>query len=380
MKVEYEIPLKKHAMRTTKCRVCGTPFEYNGRGRPGTLCATHKQQGADHGVTCSVTEPGPCTRPAIVLYPGKVTDPDAPYRPLCKVHQTRLSRTGSVGTKAIRKVSTPEELAVIDRALWDICRRQQPLSVRAAYYRLESTTRLIGKEDEDYNLVQRRILIMRRGLSPTGLAIPGHWITDGTRSLLHPHGVFGDLGDFLGERAYKRDIWTDQPSVVVVLTEKDAITGTLQTVIDQYHLRYGVHRGQSSESFCWRLGQYAGGDDRPLHILQFGDHDKAGIDAWNSIQDKVTRFTRDVNPEVEVTYERLAITPEQLATVQTRDPKVKGDPERCAEVDAIEPTELRRMLAARVDELLDPDILEQTREQEADDLGVLDELIEQYEA
>jgi hypothetical protein len=158
------------------------------------------------------------------------------------------------------------------------------------YYRCVSAG-AAEKTEDGYRLVQRQLLKLRRDGRVSYADI-----TDGTRWVTRP-ATWNSLDQMLEDAAasYRRALWHDQDVDVQVFTEKDAISGVILSVTEQYDVPLGVLRGYSSESFAWSVAQsvMAGSADDPCrdtYLYRLGDHDPSGVDAWRAFTARVTGF------------------------------------------------------------------------------------------
>jgi hypothetical protein len=96
-----------------------------------------------------------------------------------------------------------------------------------------------------------------------------------------------------------------------------------------------IARGFASESFLWSTANTIRGQ---AMIYQLGDHDPSGLAAWKHVQTKLREFA----PDVEIIFERIAVTEQQIAAynLPTRptkitDSRAKSFVGESVEVDAI---------------------------------------------
>jgi hypothetical protein len=277
------------------------------------------------------------------------------------------------GTSALngrRHRRTNAELEEVDDAIWQIARADRPVTVRGLFYRV-MTLGLVPKSDQGYSVVQRRALKMRRiGQLPYG------WITDGSRLRLKPKSwstVRAALENTA--RMYRRDLWIDQGVHVEVWTEKDAIRGVVYPITAEYDVPLMIARGFSSDTFLYETAEDINNEDRPAVIYQLGDHDPSGVAAWEDIQRKLRDF---VNPRIDLTFERIAVTPEQindldLPTRPTKqsDSRARNFDGESVEVDAIPSPTLRSLVRDAIEQWIDPEELRVTRIAEASEREVL---------
>jgi hypothetical protein len=122
-----------------------------------------------------------------------------------------------------------------------------------------------------------------------------------------------------------------------------------------------ISRGFSSETFLYETAEDINDEGNDAVIYQLGDHDPSGVAAWEDIQRKLRAF---VDSDIELTFERIAVTPEQIVEMNlptrptkqsdTRAAKFKGD---SVEVDAIPSPALRGLLRSAIESHIDPDAL-----------------------
>ena len=101
-------------------------------------------------------------------------------------------------------------------------------------------------------------------------------------------------------------------------------------------------RGYASESFAHAMAEairYALHGGKQIHIYQLGDHDPSGVDAWRDFREKVTAFLGQLaeptydevgNQWEPVVFERLAVTEQQITSMQLPTRPTKGTDTRSA--------------------------------------------------
>lgn len=266
------------------------------------------------------------------------------------------------------------QLDVIHDAVYESLKDEHPATLRGTFYRVMSAG-AVEKSEAGYKLVGREVLKMRRA----GL-LPYSWITDGTRYIIKPD-TWTDLDEMLSDAraSYRRALWHQQLVEVHIFTEKDAIVGVISSVTSAWDVPVGVMRGYASESFCYEVGARARGGWKPTFFYQLGDHDPSGVDAWRVFEDRVRGFA----PDAALTFERIAVTPEQIDTLQlpTRPTKRTdsratgfGDA-RSVEVDAIPANVLRGIVRDAITRHIDQEILELTRRVEQEEREVLSRIV-----
>jgi hypothetical protein len=289
----------------------------------------------------------------------------------------------------------------VDDAIIQAVTAEHPVTLRGVFYRVVSAG-AVEKTEKGYDLIGRELLKLRRA----GV-VPYDWITDGTRWISKPDS-YSDLDQMLEDAAasYRRALWRDQQVEVQVYSEKDAISGVVLPVTEQWDVPLGIVRGYSSETFAWSVAQSilaAGQRGRDTYVYQLGDHDPSGVDAWRAFRKAVCGFLleeyRDLHRRIngraagpgldglwadddgesactfvaadEVAtahFERLAVTEMQIydlglptrPTKQT-DTRARGFAGGSVEVDAIAPTVLRQIVSDAITQHIDQHALRITR-------------------
>lgn len=274
-----------------------------------------------------------------------------------------MSRKG-LAPNARRRLTNAERDALRE-VIAEIADAEQPITVRGLFYRVMSRG-LVPKTEAGYRTVQGETLRMRRrGDLPYG------WITDGSRRRLRLRAYSG-LDQVLNEtaRLYRRRLWDDQDVYIEVWTEKDAITGVVQPVTLQYDVPLVVAKGYASETFLWEAAEEIMEVDKPTFIYQLGDHDRDGVQAFDTIAAKLRDF---VPGEIPITFERIAVTPNQIDELglPTRPDKTDSGFGDCVEVDAIDSITLRALVTESIERHIDQDALRITEIAEDSEREVL---------
>jgi hypothetical protein len=157
---------------------------------------------------------------------------------------------------------------------------------------------------------------------------------------------------------------------VEVWAEKDAIRGVVSPVTARYDVPLMISRGYSSETFLYETAEDINDDGKPAVIYQLGDHDRDGVRAWNAIQRKLREFVDD---DIDLTFERIAVTPEQIEEYElpTRPDKTDSGFGPCVEVDAIPSSALRQLVTDAIETWIDRHELRLTKIAERSEREVL---------
>jgi hypothetical protein len=241
----------------------------------------------------------------------------------------------------------------------------QPITLRGLFYRAVSAGLYPNTSDNFYDQAGRIVLRLRRA----GV-VPFDWIIDSTRRRLKPSS-WPRLRDFIEAvtESYRLDFWRKQRHHVEVFVEKDAMAGVIEPVTEEYDVNLNVVRGDSSETFLYNIAEEWKKIEKPIHVYYLGDHDPAGLRIEASLKSKLSGFV-----EKGFDWQRLAITPEDFANAELLGFNVKrnGAPgswkpyideygDRCVEVDAIPPDEIRQRVQGAIESHIDQRVWKRSR-------------------
>lgn len=246
--------------------------------------------------------------------------------------------------------------AELDRrrvALYTIVSEMEPMTVRQVFY--QATVRnIVDKTESSYNKVQTDLAWMRRA----GL-MPYDWITDHTRYQRKPR-TFNGIEQALQNTAelYRKALWSEVGAYVEIWIEKDALAGVVFPITSAYDVPLMSARGYASLSFLYGAADYIKSLGLPTHIYHFGDHDPSGVDAGEKIEDTL----REMAPDADITFERVAVTREQIYAwdLPSRETKVSDSRAKnfvgdSVELDAIPPDTLRDLVESTIQRHLPPE-------------------------
>lgn len=240
-------------------------------------------------------------------------------------------------------------------ALLDIVAQVQPATVRQVFYQA-TVAGLVDKSEAGYGRVQRDLVLLRR----CGALAYGA-ITDNTRWQRKPR-TFNGIQEALEAtaRLYRKALWADASDYVEIWLEKDALAGAVYPVTSAYDVPLMVTRGYSSLSFLHGAAEEIAERGAATFIYHLGDFDPSGVDAGEKIEETL----RELAPDADITFERLAVTPEQIAAwslptrpTKTSDSRAKGFGPVSVELDAIPPDRLRDLVEDAIRRHLPPEQL-----------------------
>jgi hypothetical protein len=282
--------------------------------------------------------------------------------------------TESYGPSTVkRRRRSNTELEAVDEAIFEAVRDEHPVTLRGVFYRVVSVG-AVDKSEAGYRLVGRQLLKLRRAK-----VIPYAWITDGTRLIRKPPS-WSDIDEMLDDAAasYRRALWHGQDVEVLVLSEKDAISGVIYPITASWDVELGIVRGYSSETFAYSVAESIAATEKTTFVYQLGDHDPSGVDAWRSFEEKVRGFV----PDADAVFERLAVTPEQIHTLnlptrptKSTDTRSRGFTGESVEVDAIPAPVLRQIVEDAITQHINPSALDLTYRVEQQERNLLTAIV-----
>jgi hypothetical protein len=274
---------------------------------------------------------------------------------------------------------TAAALDVLDDAIETAVEQDSPVTLRGVFYRVVSAGG-VDKSEAGYRAIGRQLIKLRRSGR-----VPYSSITDGTRLIQKPES-WTAADEMLADAAasYRRSLWHSQDAEVIVMSEKDAISGVVYPVTAAWDVELGITRGYSSETFTHSVAETIIDNywqrSKTTYVYQLGDHDPSGVDAWRDFRAKVVEFVSPHALDVDeaVRFERLAVTPEQIVelALPTRptkrtDTRSSGFEGESVEVDAIPARILRQIVETAISKHVDPAKLAITQQIEDEERDLL---------
>jgi len=234
-------------------------------------------------------------------------------------------------------------MEIIRAGLHDILAEQHPATVRGVFYQAVGRGLVRKTEGEYKSTVGRLLTEMRRDGT-----IPYRWLSDNTRWQRKPR-TFSSLDAMLEEtsRFYRRALWDEQDAYVEVWLEKDALSSVVYDVTANYDAPLMVTKGYSSLSFLHGAAEVVADVTKPIFIYYLGDLDPSGVDMPRFVEAELRRMA----PEVDITFERLAVLPHQIEELSlptrptkpsdSRSKKFSGE---SVEVDSVPAPVLRQIV------------------------------------
>lgn len=261
------------------------------------------------------------------------------------------------------------------------------LTVRQIYYRLISPpyqlfpntiqnykgmdsilTRAREKEDVDWRRIEDR----------ARTTIGGDHGYDG------PIEYVGTIGQMITERYYSKKMWDNQPIMLEVWVEKDALSSLFEQVLSRFNVLVFPSRGYSSftkvmEAIEDRFSEV----DKPITILHFTDHDPSGLNMTEDLQKRIEKYSRGSDIEVRRVMlatdqvRKYGLAPNPTKKADSRSPSyVAQYGDECWELDAVDPTELQNLVRGFVEAEIDAEKWNETVEEIKEDKANIKNAIE----
>jgi len=267
-------------------------------------------------------------------------------------------------TRSIRRRRrTAGEIEVVRKAIFEVLSEQHPATCRGLFYALV-TRGVVGKTETEYKKTVVRLAseMRRAGHLPFG------WLADNTRWMRKPTS-WHSLEEALEQTAqnYRRALWPEQDAYVEVWLEKDALSGVIYGVTQDWDVPLMVTRGYASLSFLHSAAEQISRAQKPVFLYYLGDYDPSGVD----IPLRVERDLRELAPGADLTFTRLAVNPEQIDSMRlptrptkTTDPRAIRFVGESVEVDAIPAPVLRQLVRQAIASHVDRQRLESVEAEE----------------
>lgn len=256
-----------------------------------------------------------------------------------------------------------DTLAVINQAntiIADYQRQGFKLTLRQLYYQFVARALIPNKQTE----YKRLGSIIDNGRQ-AGL-IDWDAIEDRTRNL-ERLSVWSSPEQILRAVAeqYREDWWKGQDFYPEVWIEKDALTGVIEPVCEEFQVPYFACRGYVSQSEMYaaaqRLKGKARGGRSPV-IFHLGDHDPSGMHMTVDNGERLDLFMRGMGVEVV----RLALNMAQVEEYSPPPNPAKETDSRFEsyaaehgdeswELDALDPSVIDTLIRDALEERIDPD-------------------------
>ena len=278
-----------------------------------------------------------------------------------------------------RNRSTKAEMDGLRERIVRIAFASHPLSVRNLFYQLlsdDGSGATVDKSEAAYQKVGRLKTLLCRDRS-----IPWHYFSDSSR-VSYDNDGFEGLGDitFLDRVAnlYRRDYWDATGIYPQLWVESRSLSPTLAGTARDLGISLYPSGGMSSDTFVYGAAVEAvyTGRER-MAVVYVGDYDPAGLQIAETLETKLiehldyaAEYYKTDAPTL--TFERVAITPQQIADhglptkpVKSTQSRKRYDIDQTVEAEAMAPATLREIVAAAFEPLVDQRQMMMLRQVEA---------------
>lgn len=238
-------------------------------------------------------------------------------------------------------------------AITEIVREYDRMTIRQLYYQLVSRGS-IEKTEAAY----RRVCDISGQMRIAG-TLPYGKIADGNRQRRHV-AQWGGPAELLEVATvqYRKDRWEQQGWHVEVWCEKDALSGVLLPVCEQWGVTYVATRGNPSMTLIYESAMFMAALPQPTLIVYVGDHDASGRGISDRLEAQFAQHTEGV------AVTRVALNPDQIREYRlpTR-PSKQTDSQHAkfaaafgdasVEVDALPPDVLTEIVAGEIIGMID---------------------------
>lgn len=201
-----------------------------------------------------------------------------------------------------KKYRKPNERTLL---LWDailqVMDEYDRMSVRQLFYQMVSRG-YVDKTEQAYKRVADASVQMRlAGRLPYRKIVDGH--RERRKTFAH-----NGLSQALEAAAdlYRRNYWINQPRHIEVWSEKDALSGIIHPICDEFGVTYVASRGFPSLTIRYQSAQDFKRLGKPVTIFYFGDHDASGRKISDNLEEELRQHGADV------TVLRMALEPQQI--------------------------------------------------------------------
>lgn len=266
-----------------------------------------------------------------------------------------------------------DRLNTINNIIEEYQKAGYTLTLRQLYYQLVSRD-IIPNTKKEYDKLSRLVKNGRMaGLIDWGM------IEDRVRVPYIPWSA-DSASDAIKSIAwqFRVDRQAEQGNYIEVWSEKDALSGILQQVTNEYHVHLMINRGYSS---CSAMREAylrvceAINNEQKVTILYLGDHDPSGLDMVRDIRNRLGEFGIIGDLSGYLNVKHIALTTEQVYEYQppenyakVNDPRAKNYISKFGrkswEVDALNPQILTKLLKTEIEGVIDMNLFKNTMAKE----------------
>lgn len=255
--------------------------------------------------------------------------------------------------RAALSARNKELLEIINDIIEEYVNQGYRLTLRQLYYQLVSRD-IIPNKDTEYKKIGH---LLKEGRM-SGI-VDWDAIEDRLRVPQRPYWAL-NLKDAINDTIsqYRLDRQNEQPYNLLVIVEKDALSGVLRPITNKYMIPLLVNRGYGSCTVMHDLYDRFQIDYRPGKILYLGDHDPSGIDMIRDIRERIEEFGYyiDIEP-IALTYSQVESYTPPPNPAKIKDPRAKNYISQFGgvswEVDALTPDTLSKILQKSIESNMD---------------------------
>lgn len=253
---------------------------------------------------------------------------------------------------------TPRSQALLDRvkAVFKEYRDHLPLTLRQVFYRLvaawsyDKTEQAYSRLGEMLNRARRAGLVPFEALRDDGFTLRRPFFRESAEELVE--GWLQSIDHLTFDRQ------RGQPTRLLIAVEAAGMLPQVERVARPYGIAVASSGGFDSVSAKHRMAELL--DEWPAaEVLHIGDHDPSGVHVFANLADDVQAMLDDLGSGAQVTFTRLAVTPEQIVDLRlpTAPPKATdrrsfaGD--QTVQAEAIPPDVLADLVRGAIYERID---------------------------
>jgi hypothetical protein len=243
-----------------------------------------------------------------------------------------------------------------------------PLTIRQVHYRLVGAYGVDKTELAYKRLVEHANRARRAGMIPfltirdDGVVFNEPLAWDSPRELIET---------FLhNAETFRLDRQTGQSQWLVVALEAGGMVPQIERITDPFGIPVASGGGFDSLTSKHELAVRFGERPIKVEVLHIGDYDPSGVHVFTSLMEDVQALVRDLGKNTEITFTRLAVTPEQIDALRlpTAPPKEKDrrkfDDTRTVQAEAIPPDVLAQIVRDAINSRIDQAVLDEVLDHE----------------
>lgn len=241
----------------------------------------------------------------------------------------------------------------LEQVIVEIVAERHPITVRGVCYALFTRGLIESMATNETGRISR----VMTGMRETG-ELDWTLIVDGSRSVDRV-SVWRNPSEIIQSAVigYRRDYWQDQPTLVEVWSEKSTVQGVLAPVLREFGVTFRVMKGFGSFTAVRQaaVDSLDIPSDRDAIALYIGDRDPSGL--YMSEVDLPNRLSRYGSAWQ---FKRIAVLESDTETLPSFDAGTKSGDVRhgwyvsqygnkCWELDAIDPNDLRQRVREQIE-------------------------------